>query len=689
MANVDSKLKVAELDFDTIKSNLKDFLRAQSEFSDYDFEGSGLSVLLDVLAYNTHYMGYYLNMVSNEMFIDTAIKRASVVSHAKLLGYVPRSRIAARALVNLTITPVANDSNSAIAIPRFTRFVSESKDGVNYVFVNPSARVVSKNLSSGLFVVENLEIKEGQPNGITFTYDSQTNPKQIFELPDVGIDTSTLQVKVQRSAQNANQETYILAQDATDVDENATVYYLEENKNGKYQIYFGDNVVGKALVEGNIVIVSYLLTSGLTGNNLREFRPLDTILTNANVAVTLVSASTSGAAEEDIEKIRFTAPKAFIAQNRAVTKNDYIALINREYPYFEAVNVWGGEENVPPVYGKVFFTAKPLGGYEITVTEIEYVKNSVIKPFSMLTVTPEYVEADYNYINLAVDVNFDPTKTNKTANEVDAAVISAIKSFAINNLDTFNSSFKISQLSRAVDDADPSITSNDIKVYLEKRFAPDVTRTLSYSLDFGTELKQGTTAERLISTPSFTYNDDAGIARNCFIEEVLQSFTGVESIEVLTGGSGYVTTPTVTIDGDGTGASARALIVNGAVKRVEITNPGVGYTSATVLISGGGGSGAVIRASLQGRIGRLKIYYFDTQNVKKTLNDNIGSIDYLNGIVTLNSFAPVGVSDPFGTLILKAIPAKKIFSSVRNRIVTLDTTDPSAIATTINAVVES
>jgi hypothetical protein len=689
MANVDSKLKVAELDFDAIKSNLKDFLKSQSEFSDYNFEGSGMAILLDLLAYNTHYMGYYLNMVSNEMFIDTAIKRGSVVSHAKLLGYTPRSRVAPRALVNLTITPVPNDSNSAITIPRFTRFVSESKDGINYIFVNPSARVVSKNVSSGLFVVENLELKEGQPNGITFTYDAQTNPKQIFELPDIGIDTSTLQVTVQKSAQNANQETYILAQDATNVNEDANVYYIEENKNGRYQIYFGDGVIGKALINGNIVIVSYLITSGSFANNLREFKPTDTILNNANIAVSLVSESSSGAAEENIDKIRFTAPKAFIAQNRAVTKNDYIALINREYPYFEAVNVWGGEENVPPVYGKVFFTAKPLGGYEITATEIEFVKNSIIKPFSVLTVTPEYTEADYNYINISADVNFDPTRTNKTANEIDAAVIAAIKTFSINNLNTFNSSFKISQLSRAIDDADPSITSNDVKVFIEKRFAPDVLRSLSYSLDFGTELKQGTASERLISSPSFTYLDDAGISRNCFIEEVLQSFTGLESIEVLTGGSGYVSTPSVTIDGDGTGASARALIVNGAIKRIEVTNPGTGYTSATVIISGGGGSGAVVRANLQGRIGRLRIYYFDTQNVKKTLNDNIGTINYQTGVVTLNNFAPTSISDPFGTLIVKAIPSKKIFSSVRNRIVTLDTSDPSAISTTINAVVES
>ena len=182
MANIDAKLKVAELDFDTIKSNLKNYLKSQSEFSDYNFEGSGMSVLLDILAYNTHYMGYYLNMVSNEMFIDTALTRGSVVSHAKLLGYTPRSRVASRAALNLTITPTAGDSNSSIIIPRFTRFVSETKDGVNYIFTNPNSRVVTKNTSTGLFVAQNLQIKEGQPVSFTFNYNSQTNPRQFLNF---------------------------------------------------------------------------------------------------------------------------------------------------------------------------------------------------------------------------------------------------------------------------------------------------------------------------------------------------------------------------------------------------------------------------------------------------------------------------------------------------------------------------
>lgn len=688
MANVDAKLKVAELDFDAIKNNLKAFLKSQSEFSDYNFEGSGLSVLLDLLAYNTHYMGYYLNMVSNEMFIDTALTRGSVVSHAKLLGYTPRSAIAAKAGINVSVTPGGVDSNSSIVIPRFTRFVSENKDGVNFIFVNPSTVVLPKNTSTGIFTTENLILKEGTPVGLTFTYDEQTNSTQTFVLPDIGIDTSTLEVVVQNSGQNANQESFMLSLDATDIDANAAVYYLEENKDGKYQIYFGDGVIGKKLVNENIVIVSYIVTNGSPANGVSSFKCLDVILNGANVAITTVSSASSGAAAEDIEKIRFTAPKAYIAQNRAVTKNDYIALINRDYPYFEAVNVWGGEENDPPVYGKVFFTAKPLGGYEITVTEIEYVKDKVIKPFSVLTVEPEYVAADYNYLLVNASVNFDPTKTSKSAADINSIVTATIQNFANTNLNAFNNTFRVSRLSRAVDDSDPSITNTDLEISLEKRFTVDVTKAQSYTLNFDSQLQQGTTSKRIYSTPAFGYSDSAGILRNCFLEEVLQSFTGVEAIDIKTSGSGYTTTPTVVIEGDGTGAAARALIVNGSVSKIEITSAGTGYTSAVARIEGGGGSGATLTVNLQGRNGALRIYYFDENGIKKSITDTAGTIDYSSGKLTLNNFNPVTIDDVFGTLVIRAIPLNNTFSSQRNRILVLDVTDPGAITTSINAVIE-
>ena len=687
MANVDAKLKVAELDFDRIKDNLKSFLKSQSEFSDYNFEGSGLSVLLDLLAYNTHYMGYYLNMVSNEMFIDTALTRGAVVSHAKLLGYTPRSAVAAQATINVSVTPAGTDSNSAIAIGRFTRFVSENKDGVNFVFVNPSTTILQKNTSTGIFETQGMVLKEGQPVGISFTYDDQTNSTQTFVLPDVGIDTSTLQVIVQNSAQNANQESYILSVDATNVSSNATVYYLEENKDGKYQIYFGDGVIGKKLTNGNIVIVSYLVTSGAPANGVSVFKPLDVILAGANVAISTMISASSGTSAEDIEKIRFTAPKAYIAQNRAVTKNDYIALINRDYPYFDAVNVWGGEENNPPVYGKVFFTAKPLGAYEITATEIEYVKNNVIKPFSVLTVEPEYIAADYNYLMIKAIVNYDPTKTNKTAADIDAGVISTIKTFATTNLNTFNNTFKISKLSRSIEDSDNSITNTDVSVLIEKRFTADITKAQNYTLNYDTELQQGTTTQRIYSSPSFGYYDAAGIVRNSFIEEVLQSFTGVETVDVKSPGFGYTTTPTVVIEGDGTGAAARALIVNGSISKIEVTASGTGYTSAVARIVGGGGSGGTLTVNLQGRSGSLRIYYFDENGIKKTITDSAGTVDYKNGIITLKQFNPVSITDPFGTLTLVAVPLNKIFASQRNRILTLDMTDPGSISPSINAVI--
>jgi len=219
-----NKIRITELDFDGIKANLKEFLQSQPEFTDYDFDGSALSVLLDVLAYNTHYLGYYLNMVGNEMFIDTAQLRESVVSHAKLLGYTPRSRVASSALINVAFQEVVGGSNSSMTLPRFTRFTSAPKDGKSYSFVTVEQQVVSKNVG-GYFVFETVQIKEGEPVSYVFEYDAATNEKQVFELPDVGIDSATIQVQIQKGADNFSLETFELAEDATTVvSANSAVY---------------------------------------------------------------------------------------------------------------------------------------------------------------------------------------------------------------------------------------------------------------------------------------------------------------------------------------------------------------------------------------------------------------------------------------------------------------------------------
>lgn len=680
MANIDAKLRVSELDFDTIKTNLREFLKSQTEFSDYNFEGSGMSVLLDILAYNTHYMGYYLNMVANEMFIDSAVSRPSVVSHAKLLGYIPRSRVASQALIDISFQEVAGGSNSAMTIPRFTRFATAAKDGVNYIFVSTEQRVASRN-SAGYFNFTDVLIKEGQPVGYTFVYNQATNPKQVFELPDDGIDTSTIQVIVQTSALNSTQENFQLATASiTQITTDAPVYYLEENRNGKYQIYFGDGVIGKSLTDGNIVIVSYIVTSGSDANGIKEFKLADTnIKAGSPYFITKKTESFSGRIEEDINSIKFSAPKSYIAQNRAVTKNDYIALMAKNYPYFDSVTVWGGEENNPPQYGKIFFSAKPRGNYEITQTEIEYVKENVLAPISILTVTPEYVSPDYNYLNFKIFVTYDPRKTTKTAGEIQTLVYNAIIDFNNQYFNTFNSNFKISKLIRAIDDVDISIENNLLEVFIEKRFRPKLRESANYTINFNVPLLRGTSIERLISKPSFVLLDQLNIERTCYLEEIPQSFSGVESIEITDPGSGYTDIPDITIQGDGEGAEASAIVVNGSIRSIKILNTGSGYTSAIVTITGGGGVGGKAKAVMEGKVGKIRSYYYDSNLIKTVINNEAGYIYYDEGRVELINFKPISVNDAFGTMVLKSAPASTAFSTKRNSILTLDVTDPESI----------
>lgn len=680
-----NQIRITELDFATIKDNLKTFMQAQPEFSDYNFDGSGLSVLLDVLAYNTHYMGYYMNMMANEMFIDTAQLRASVVSHAKLLGYTPRSRVASQAVLDISFEEVPGGSNSAMTLPKFTKFTATPLNGTAYSFVTVEQRVATKNVD-GYFNFDSVEIKEGNPVSYVFTYDAQTNEKQVFVLPDEGVDTATLSVQVQKSVDNLLLETFELATDSTSVVSTAPVYYLEENREGRYQISFGDGILGKALDDGNIVIVSYVVTSGDAANGIRIFTLSDNPLPGATVSVTTLTESSSGSQAETTEQVKFTAPKAFISQNRAVTKNDYEALINRNYPYFDSVAVWGGEENVPPVYGKIFFSVKPRGNYEVTQSEVQYMKDEVLAPISVLTVTPEYIAPDYNYMNFIVDVVYDPRKTTKTAGGIQTSVYNAVLDFADTYLDTFNNTFRMSKLVRAVDDADPSIENNSIKVVIEKRFRPLLNQAKSYRVDFYVPLKKGTSLDRLYSEPSFGYVDEFNIERTAFIEEVPQSFTGLDSIEVLATGDQYTEIPTILIEGDGTGATATATIVNGKIKSITVTNAGSGYSAAVATVIGGSGSGATLKCVLQGKKGTLRIFYYDTNNIKRVINTQAGEIFYDEGYVTLDNFSPTTVADPFGTMVFKAQPNTNVFNTTRNAILTLDSTDPAAIDIRVSTV---
>ena len=676
----ESKIQITELEFQTIKENLKNYLKTREEFTDYDFEGAGLNILLDILAYNTHYLAYYTNMIANEMFLDTADLRQSVVSHAKMLGYTPRSRVAPLARVNIEITPPIGDTQNLLLVPRFTRFRSENISGTNFPFVLLQDKVLTK--SGNKFTYANAVLKQGTPLVYTFVVDNVSNPKQRFKIPDVGIDISTIEVTVQQSATNLSTQKYILADDASVVDENSTVYYLDEVDNGKYQIYFGDGIIGKKLEDGNLVVVTYLITDGPLANKANTFSMIDIIDGFSNVAITTIQSAASGAEIESIESIRFSAPKGYLSQNRAVTKNDYIALINKKYPYFDSVTVWSGEEENPPEIGRVYISAKPRDGFEITQTEKEFIKETVLKPIGILTITPEFRDADYNYLNLRIKSTYDPAKTNKTPSQIESIIKAAVTSFVNLELNKFNATFRSSRLIRRIDDADPSILSTELNVFVEKKIKPLLNATArSYTLDFGVPLIRGTTDNRLYSSPEFTIFDSTDTLRSCFIEEVPFSFSGVDSIEVVNPGSNYTETPTVEIVGDGTGATAVAVINNGTLRSINVVKRGFEYTTATVKITGGGpeARGATAKVVTQGKSGTLRTYYFDENQQKVILNDNIGTINYDTGIVVLNNMTFFDILNDAKQLSVHAKPETTVFQSIRNKVITMKYDDPQSI----------
>ena len=687
------RLRVTELDFDEIKTNLKNFLKNQNEFTDYDFEGSGLSVLLDILAYNTHYNAYYLNMIANESFLDTALLRNSVVSHAKKFGYVPRSATAARATINFNVNSL-NSTPGSLTLPRGYTFISSLVDNKIYKFVTLDDVTVSKVGTN--FTFQNLKIYEGSLNRFSFTHSQSSNPKQIFTIPDENVDISTLTVSVQQSVSNTNSIVYNLVTDVLNLTANSSVYFLQEGLNSQYQIYFGDDVIGKKIPDGGVVNVTYLSTNGSIVNRANNFIATTPISSYTTFTVQSVSSASGGSEKESVDQIKFSAPLQFISQNRAVTKNDYVKLIQQRYPQFDAVNVWGGEENIPPIYGKVFISAKPKLGFEVSDTEKDYFINEIVKPISVLTVTPEFVDVDYNYIKLISTVYYDPTKTTLNTSTLQSKITTAINSFSNLNLNKFNSIFSSSKLRTNIDNSDVSVVSNELEIFLSKRFRPLLNQTNTYTLDFGVELSRGTTLDNFYSSPTFTILDEDLVERSCFIEEVPSSFTGVETISVITPGSNYTSTPTIEIVGDGRGAKATAIIVNGKLNSVKVTNPGIGYTTAAVRIIGGEGSGASAEAVLENRYGKIRLAYFKPDEVtsrstKVVLNSAkdegvTGTIDYVLGKITIDNFAPLTVDNDFEELSINVRPKSTVLQSVKNKMLAFDQADPTSVVVELKTI---
>ena len=676
MAN--ARLNITDLDFDQIKLNLKTYLQQQSQFQDYDFEGAGLSVLLDILAYNTHYNSYYLNMVANESFLDTALLRDSIVSHAKTLGYVPYSSSAPKSTVNITIDS-ANTTPGTLTITRGTGFSSGLVDGVSYNFVVLNDVSVTK--SDTKFYFEDLEIYEGVLVNYDYNYSQLSNPKSIFVLPDRNIDTSTITVSVRPNSGNTSSAVYTKSTDILDITSTSSVYFLQEGKNTNYQIYFGDGVLGKALDDGSVISVSYLVTKGEAANKSNAFVSNSMIGGMSNIVINVINVASGGSTRESVDSIKFGASSQFLTQNRLVTFKDYESYLKKNYPSLDSLSVWGGEDESPPVYGKVFVSLKPKENYFITETEKLRIVNEIIKPKSIVAVTTEIIDPEYLYILVENYVQYDKTKTTLSPIAIKNAIRSSLLNYRDTFLNKFDATFVLSKMQDYIDSVDlNSIAGSETILRLQKRFEPTLGVGSTYRIEFNAPLHRGTTTNKLTSSLFDVYDID-GILRSVILEETPESFTGLSEILVTNAGNGYTTPPTITITGDGVGATASAVIVNGRVESITITNRGINYSRAIITISGGDGYGATATAVLDGRFGTIRTVWFDSTAKRQIVNENAGVIDYDLGLITINNLKVISLST-FDNLIRLTIESEKgIIKSFRNTIITLDDTDTTAITT--------
>ena len=682
MAN---RLRVTELDFDSIKQNLKTFLNQQSEFTDYDFEGSGLSVLLDLLAYNTHYQAYYLNMIANESFLDTALLRDSVISHAKVLGYVPYSRKAPQANINFTVSSTT-DTPATVTIPKGFRFLSNEIDGISYGFVTLGETIVTKSNTSFNFL--NLPIHEGQLVTYSYTHNQATNPKQVFSVPDDGVDTSTITISVQVSSSNTASEIYTLATEASEATTTSPVFYLQENKDQRYDVYFGNNVIGKSIPDGSIVSMTYLITNGSSANKANNFVATGTLADSlgnglSNFTIDPVGEAAGGAERESVDEIKFSAPLQFTTQNRLVTFKDYESYIKKNYPAVDSVSVWGGEDETPPTYGRVYVALKPKQNYYLSDTEKQRIINEIIAPKAVVAVQTIIRDPEYLYLLISPTVTYDSKKTTLSADQLRTGIRNSILSYKSTYLDKFDSKFILSKVQDAVDATDSNaIVGSKVSVRVQKRFKPSTDQSKPYFIYFNVPLRRGTISNKLSST-FFTVVDSTGTDRVVQFDEIPQSFSGVSAVTVTNPGQGFTSAPTITISGDGVGANAAATIVNGRIQNIEVTNRGIDYTRATVTISGGGGYGASAEATIDARTGELRTVYYDNNAQRQIVDETAGTIEYDTGIIKINNIYIKSVASTDGYIRLSVESEKGIISTIKNTIVTLDVDDPTAISTTL------
>lgn len=482
----DTKLNIAELDFEQIKTGLKDFLRSQSEFTDYAFEGSALSVLVNLLAYNTHYNAYYANMLVNESFLDSAIKRASVVSRAKALGYTPRSARAATAIVDIIVS--APDNPDSIILEKGTRITTNNNGEQFNFYVTATKQTVQRE---GEYKFENVQIKEGRILTYSYVVDKVTNPNLIFEIPNVDADTSQLSVTVQNSNTDTFTRKFALVDGIINIGSDSEVYWVQENYKGNFEIYFGDNVLGKSLDNNNIVTIEYAVSKKAEANGARYFVAAETINGYSNISVVTKSPAFGGAEKESEDSIRFYAPKMFSANNRIVTLEDYRSFITTNFANVESVSVWGGESNDPPIYGKVFVAVKTVDNLFVDDSFKALVREEVKKK-SVVSVQVELTDPDYLYVGIEPTIKVNLGRSPYGVEQLRAMVRQAILDYTKNELNKFGADFFYSNLLQSIASVSPAIVSSKANIRIMRRFSPAFERNTSIELKFQNKLNYGT-----------------------------------------------------------------------------------------------------------------------------------------------------------------------------------------------------
>jgi hypothetical protein len=496
-------LPIDNLDFDTIKANLKTFLKSQDKFKDYDFEGSGMNILLDLLAYNTHYQAFYANMVANEAFIDSAVKRDSVVSLAKSLGYTPRSYRASSATVDVvwaapTTTSTAFETfktgvaRGEVFINRGDVFVAT---GSGSVFTFLPMQNYKVTLEGNNCVCRGVEIKEGRFQTFTYIVNS-ADTAQRFIIPETQIDTSTLRVRVTKSAKDTTGivDVWALATDINSIDGSTNAYFLQQGEDQKYEILFGDGIVGRKPSDGNAILIEYLMTRADDANGVQAFKysgnntttgsgvsPKITIPVNENGTP---QASYGGGQPEDIESIRYYAPRNYQSQERTVTAEDYKTILTRDYTTADSILVWGGEESDPPQYGKVFVSIKPQNATKLSTLEKLSIQNTILQRKNILGITPEVVDPDYTYLVIDMTVRYDPTLTGMGASDLEKLLSTTVDAYMTERLGKFGLNFRFSKFVTFMDGINQSITSTDANIKLQKRFEPVVGKSGVYTIKF-------------------------------------------------------------------------------------------------------------------------------------------------------------------------------------------------------------